>query len=309
MPRILIADDTPDNIRLLEFCLDDIEDCELFTATNGVEALEVAREVHPETILLDVMMPGKDGIQVCREIRMDPKLAQVPIILVTAMSDEDDVVRGLEAGADDYVTKPFNGRIVAARTLAAVQRYTVVSENRRLIHELEEAARKDAMTSLLNRSTFFDVFHHDLMRSVRSGETCSFVMLDIDHFKTINDTYGHLAGDQAIIRVARQLREAARESDAIGRYGGEEFCVLLPDTPLEGAMIWAERCRQSIEAMGFQWEGADVRVTASFGATQTEPGERKVEDVINRADLALLKAKAEGRNRVITADRPIPTPS
>lgn len=302
MPKILIVDDTPDNIKLMEFCLDDEDDFELYSAGDGEEGLRVAKEIHPDTILLDVMMPIMDGMEVCRQLRADPELSQVPVILVTAMADEDDVVRGLNAGADDYVTKPFNARVVAARTRAAVQRYKMVAENRRLMIELELAARKDPLTNLLNRRTFFELFHHDLMRSARDGADCACVMLDVDHFKSINDTHGHLAGDQALILIAEALTETARESDAVGRYGGEEFVVLLPNTPEDGGMVWAERARLAIESIDFHWEGKPVSLTASFGVSKVLPQERDVQAIINRADMALFDAKTSGRNRVVLAD-------
>ncbi|MDP6447511.1 MAG: diguanylate cyclase [Pirellulaceae bacterium] len=299
MARVLVVDDIPDNVKLLTFCLED-EGYEIVPATNGKEALTAARDCDPDCILLDVMMPGLDGVAVTERLRDDPDTAQIPIILVTALSDEDDVIRGLDAGADDYVTKPYNSRVIAARTRAAVHRHMIIRENRRLIDQLEWAAKTDSLTNLLNRRSFFELFEYEIKQLVRSRTQLSLVMVDVDHFKHVNDQHGHLAGDEALRQVANSLREGSRDSDVVGRYGGEEFCALLPDTDEEGARIWAERRREAIEQLQVQFDNVQIPITASFGISTAAGGET-VTQITNDADIALLDAKSAGRNRVLSA--------
>ena len=175
-----------------------------------------------------------------------------------------------------------------------MQRYAIVAENHRLIGELEKSARMDGLTQLYNRRAFFEVFERDLARAARRNKVGSCVMIDVDHFKNVNDNFGHLAGDQALIKLAKCLQVAGRDSDAVGRYGGEEFCVVLPDTDLDGGLIWAERCRECIEQIPFVWDGQPVPLSASFGVAEWHPADRDVVVIVNRADQALLDAKSSG---------------
>lgn len=301
MPKILIVDDVLDNVKLLSLCLFD-EGYEILTASNGQEALEIVESHSPDAILLDVMMPVMDGIETCARLRRHPEHRTIPVILVTALSQEDDVVNGLDAGADDYVAKPFNPRIVAARTRAAVSRYMIQRENQRLMAELQKLATTDSLTGIRNRRTFFTLFEQEWRRSDRNGTDVSCVMIDIDRFKELNDTFGHLAGDKVLKAVATCLEDGLRQSDILCRYGGEEFCAVLPETPREGAAIWAERRRQAIEELLVPHSSQNLQVTASFGVSQRSPRTETVDALVNTADVALYHSKSTTRNVVAIHD-------
>lgn len=297
MPKILIVDDVVDNVKLLSLCLFD-EGYDICTASNGEEALEVVEREKPDTILLDVMMPVMDGIEACTRLRRHPDHRTIPIILVTALSQEDDVVNGLDAGADDYITKPFNPRTVAARTRSAVNRYMIQLENQRLMAELQKLATTDSLTGIRNRRTFFTLFEQEWRRSDRNGTGLTSIMIDVDRFKLLNDTHGHMCGDKVLKAVASTLEDGLRQSDILCRYGGEEFCAILPETPLEGGAIWAERRRQAIEELTVSHGKETVAVTASFGVAQRTPELDSVDKLVNAADVALYHSKSTTRNAV-----------
>lgn len=307
MPKILIVDDVVDNVKLLSLCLFD-EGYDICTASNGAEALEAVDRENPDTILLDVMMPVMDGIEACTRLRRHADHRTIPIILVTALSQEDDVVAGLDAGADDYITKPFNPRTVAARTRAAVNRYTIQQENQRLMAELQKLATTDSLTGIRNRRTFFTLFDQEWRRSDRNGTELTCVMIDVDRFKLLNDNHGHLSGDKVLKAIASTLEAGLRQSDILCRYGGEEFCALLPETPLDGGALWAERRRHAIESLAIQNGQQTIKVTASFGVSQRTPKLDSVDLVVNAADIALYSSKTTTRNTVTShgEDRMIP---
>jgi two-component system cell cycle response regulator len=297
VPKILIVDDVVDNVKLLSLCLYD-EGYEIATAYNGQEALEAVDREAPDAILLDIMMPIMDGIEVCRRLRRHPEHRTIPIILVTALSQEDDVICGLDAGADDYINKPFNPRVVAARTRAAVNRYMIQLENKRLVAELQVLATTDSLTGIRNRRTFFTLFEQEWRRADRTQAPLSCVMIDVDRFKNLNDTYGHQTGDKVLKQIAHTLDDGLRKSDVLCRYGGEEFCVILPETPVDGAAIWANRQRQAIEELSFPHGEATIKVSASFGVAKRETETNCVDALVNDADLALLHSKSTTRNTV-----------
>ncbi len=298
MPRVLIADDVPDNVKLLKFCLED-EGFEVVTATNGQEAIDAAREHRPDTILLDVMMPVMDGIEACRQLKADEQVGATPIILVTALDDESDVVRGLDAGADDYVTKPINERIVVARTRGAVNRYHAIVENRKLIRELQCLATTDSLTGLLNRRTFFEHFERELQLANRHDTQIACVMADIDFFKKVNDDYGHQAGDATLRSFAELLQQTSRETDYLCRYGGEEFVALLTLTNEYDAAKWAESVRSAVGQMTISTGTIELTIAASFGVAGRLNGSPNTADLLEQADRALAFAKQSGRNQVV----------
>ena len=209
MARVLAVDDLPENLRLLSRYLAR-EGHDVVTASSGQEAIRAALKLQPDVVLLDVMMPGIDGIETCRRLKDDERTRAIPVILVTALDRDTDVVEGLKAGADDYVTKPYNIEILLARTNAAIYRYEMVRENESLLEEVRLAATTDSLTGLLNRRTFFDHVRSELSRASRHRLQLSCVILDIDFFKKVNDEHGHAAGDTVLVAIAATLEEACR---------------------------------------------------------------------------------------------------
>jgi two-component system, cell cycle response regulator len=306
--RILVVDDVPDNVEILDARLTS-RGYVVDTATNGEEALARVREAHPHLILLDVMMPGMDGREVVRRLRDDPEIPFIPIILVTALTDADDVVQGLESGADDYISKPFNFRELEARVRAMLRIKRLQDELDQKNRELEFANRRlkelsitDGLTELFNHRHVHELLHDEFERTLRSGDPISVAMIDLDRFKQVNDTYGHPTGDVILYETAVILRETAREIDMPGRYGGEEFIVILPGTEEGAAGAFAERVRQAVEAHTFRDGEKEVRMTMSAGvATFPGRGIEAPEALLKQADDALYQAKHSGRNRVVRA--------
>ncbi len=289
---VLVAEDNPDQMEIIQMILGRSR-YRLVCATDGEEALEhLARET-VDIALLDIMMPKLSGMEVCRRIREDPRLKNIYIIFLTALITGEDRVKGLELGANDYITKPFYLPELMAR-LSVGERLT------RERRQMEKQAAHDSLTGLHNRRTFEERLAHEFARTQRYGRPLSILMLDIDDFKKVNDQHGHDCGDIVIKGVAKVLAERTRKSDIAARFGGEEFIVLLPEVPLEGAIQAAEKLRQEISGLSFEPQSAaPFKATVSIGAASTSV--RGYEDgaaVIKDADLALYKAKRGGKNRV-----------
>ncbi|NJB68355.1 diguanylate cyclase (GGDEF)-like protein [Desulfobaculum xiamenense] len=292
--RVLIVDDSSFNISILGSALS--EEYEVSVATNGRDAIAVAEaEPHPDLILLDIIMPGMDGHQVCRELKSRSTTQGIPIIFITAMNQEGDEMRGLELGAVDYITKPFSIPIVRARVRTHL-------DLKRKTDILEHLSSLDGLTGIPNRRRFDEVLDLEWRRLQRTGSPLSVVMLDIDFFKKFNDHYGHAAGDGCLRHVAGALRATLkRPHDFVARYGGEEFVAVLPDTDFDGAVRIAQTMREAIESLGLMHEHSDVtnHVTVSVGVCTTIPGKEKhSEDLLTTADRMLYRAKDGGRNRV-----------
>jgi two-component system cell cycle response regulator len=292
--KVLVVDDRYDNVRLLAYELMD-HGFDVVTAFSGAQALEAARLARPDVILLDIMMPGMDGVEVCRRLKSDLDLRPIPVIMVSAREMDQDVIRGLDAGAHDYVTKPFNTQIVLARIRSAAR----AKESHDIIagmnERLAELAVTDGLTGIKNHRHFRDSLEVAMSLAMRQSIPLSVIMLDIDHFKMINDVHGHAAGDDVLRTVARILGENTREHDEVARYGGEEFAILLPLTDADAALALAERLRESIAS--YPWP---LRcVTASLGVA-TFPGALfpRTTTLLEQADLALYHSKKRGRNRV-----------
>jgi diguanylate cyclase (GGDEF)-like protein len=293
--RLLIVDDHPENILLLMDSID--EDCSVLVAKDGEKALEQARTHLPDLILLDVMMPGMDGFEVCARLKMDERTKGIPVIFITAMREECDEEKGLRLGAIDYIRKPINPSVtrVRIRNHLALRRKTVL---------LEEFALLDGLTEINNRRWFDEALTREWMRARRSGAPLSLAMLDIDHFKAYNDTYGHAQGDQCLIQVARVLRQGMkRHSDLVARYGGEEFVVLAPETPLDAALALVREMTDAVADLAIPHSTSPVadHVTITAGVASMVPTrkERAVQ-LVEEADEALYQAKALGRARVIS---------
>jgi two-component system, cell cycle response regulator len=306
--RILVVDDNPDNVEIINARLSS-RGFEIETASNGEEALEKVRVRPPHLILLDVMMPLMDGYEVSRRIKNDESLPFVPIILVTARDSTADKVEGLDAGADDYLTKPVNFPELEARVRSMLRIKRLQDELDQKNRELEDVNRQlrklsitDGLTELFNHRHMHELLHEEFERSRRSGEPMAVAMLDLDRFKQVNDTYGHPTGDVILYETAQILRDTAREIDMPGRYGGEEFIVILPNTGEEAAARFAERIRERVHGYVFRDGDTEVRMSVSCGVGSfPAPGIDTPEALLKQADDALYEAKHTGRNRVVRA--------
>jgi diguanylate cyclase (GGDEF)-like protein len=268
-------------------------------AVNGAEAIAACREYRPDVILLDVEMPVLDGHATLERLKADPQLKDIPVVFLTGRVDTADVVNGLRLGAHDYLRKPFEANELMARVSAALRTKWLQDELRTRNAELDRVSRIDMLTNIYNRRHLDEHLRSVISAARRHDRTIGVLIVDIDHFKDVNDEHGHLAGDAVLREVAARLQQAMRAEDALGRWGGEEFLAVLTDTPPEGVRVMAERMRQVIAAAPFTLDdGSQIRVTVSVGYTN---GTEDAEVLVHRADDALYVAKAEGRNRVAAA--------
>lgn len=288
MSKILVVDDIPANVQILSIHLTD-EKYEVLEANSGTVALEILRSESVDLILLDVMMPEMTGLDVLAEMKKDPQLENIPVILVTANADDSNVAEGLDMGAFDYIIKPYSLVVLLARVRAALRE----KERQDL---LERWATTDPLTGLLNRRHFFELADRELHRADRTQSPISFIMLDIDNFKQVNDLHGHLVGDNTLVTLATLLVSQLRKVDFCCRFGGEEFVLCLPDTPKSGALEVAERIREALEPIKIPTNDGILQITISLGVAESE-SDQKVEDILRRADRALYQAKENGRNQ------------
>jgi diguanylate cyclase (GGDEF)-like protein len=304
MTRILVVDDHEDNVELLRARLE-ARGYQVEAARDGLEALERVDARPPDLILLDVMMPKLDGIEVVRRIKGNPLLPFIPIIMQTALETTEDKVEGLDAGADDYITKPIDFAELEARVKSLLRIKALQEELARANESLLRMSQIDGLTGVDNRRHIEERLTEMYEHSARLNEPMAVVMCDVDHFKSVNDTYGHPAGDAVLRQVAEVLRETAREIDRVGRYGGEEFLVLLPGANVQDAVAFAERVRQAVAERSFTYDGGVVRRTLSAGvAAWPHPEVRHQEALVKSADDALYVAKESGRNRVVAFASP-----
>ncbi|MEX2178185.1 MAG: diguanylate cyclase [Gemmatimonadaceae bacterium] len=307
--RILVVDDHEDNVELLRARLE-AWGYEVESAQDGMEALRLVEASPPDLILLDVMMPTVDGNEVARRIKQNPALPFIPIIMQTALDSTESKVEGLEAGADDYITKPIEFAELKARLRSMLRIKRLQEELEERERQLLEAnerlrymSRTDALTGLDNRRYIEQQLDMMFAHSERLGEPLAFVICDLDRFKTVNDEHGHHAGDAVLKQFAAILKREAREIDRVGRIGGEEFVLLLPGTVLDAAVTFAERVRKHVEGHTFVFDGGSVQRTASFGvAGWPHPRIPDCDRVMRAADDALYVAKETGRNRVVRFD-------
>ena len=307
--RILVVDDHEDNIELLRARLA-AWGYVVESANNGLEALDMVQASPPDLILLDVMMPSIDGNEVARRIKQNPALPFIPIIMQTALDSTESKVEGLEAGADDYITKPIEFAELKARvrSMLRIKRLQLELEEReRQLLEANERlrhmSRTDALTGLENRRSIEKQLDMMFAHGERLSEPLSCVMFDLDRFKSVNDEHGHQAGDTVLKQFAAMLKHEAREIDIVGRYGGEEFIVLLPGTVLDAAVTFAERVRKQIESHTFVFDGGAIGRTVSIGvAGWPHPRVTHCYGLVRAADDALYVAKETGRNRVVRFD-------
>ena len=304
--RILVVDDNRDNVEIIATRLR-FRGYIIDEASDGAAALEQVRLNPPDLILLDVMLPDIDGYEIARRVKNDEGMPFIPIILVTARDTTQDKVAGLDAGADDYLTKPINFPELEARVRSMLRIKKLQDEIELKNRELERVSITDGLTGLYNHRHIHLLLHEEFERADRIGELISVAMFDLDRFKSVNDNHGHQAGDRVLEQMSDILRESAREIDRLGRYGGEEFMVILPGTSIDDAEVFVERVRHEVQRRPFNIGGTDpLHMTISAGiATYPDPNINDPETLVRLADEALYSAKTSGRNKVVRFDRPV----
>jgi len=304
-PRTLLIIDDSQVLRgqVLEF----LKDTGLFTryleAKDGLEGFKTLLENTVDVVLCDLEMPGMDGLKFLGMRNAREDLRDIPVIMLTGHEESEKKVKGLEQGASDYITKPFDAGELIARVKVQLKIKSLQDDLKERNRQLEQLSNTDPLTQLANRRFLMESFEREFRRSLRDGSTLSLIMADIDHFKRINDTYGHQEGDRVLQTVAKLIVEQLRDYDVAARFGGEEFAIVLPDTALGNAVQVASRVRKKVEAMVFHGELKKLKMTISLGVascphTQVEG----VNDLIRLADDALYSAKKDGRNKVVIAD-------
>ncbi len=309
--KILIAEDDAVSRRLLA-AFAEKRGYDVIAAHNGEEALEqLSCDAAPRLAVLDWMMPGMEGTEVCRRLREQAcDGPYIYVLLLTARTDREDLLRGLESGADDYVRKPFDPAELEAR-LRTGQRILDLQD--KLIaarEELRFRATHDALTAVGTRAIVLESLARESARQLREGAPFGVILLDVDHFKDVNDRYGHLCGDAVLKEIATAIKDSVRPYDTVGRYGGEEFLVVVPRTNAESSLGIAERIRKAIRSRAITTNGSTLSVTASFGVAASAEGVAVPSDVLlHAADEALYRAKSNGRNRCELATSFVPAPA
>lgn len=296
LPTVLVVDDEPVNIEIMAEILE--RDYEVLFATNGKTTLDIVERCSPELILLDIMMPDINGIELCRKLKANPISKDIPIIFVTALNHKIDETEGLEAGAIDYVTKPLSASVLRARVKNQI-------ELKQLRDELASYALRDALTGLPNRRCFDDTFALEWRRAKRLHAELSLIMIDVDFFKEFNDYYGHIEGDYCLKQIAKVFSQIINRShDFVARFGGEEFIFILPDTDLNGASTLAEKLRAAVEEEHIPHEKSKISqyVTISLGVQSYTPKEHQdgalsADGLLMELDKHLYEAKRAGRNQ------------
>jgi diguanylate cyclase (GGDEF)-like protein len=307
--KILIADDEPSNVRILGELLKN--EYEIYVSGNGPETIQLAEQIVPDLILLDIMMPGLDGYGVCRELKSRKVTERIPVIFVTARKKADDIVRGFEVGGRDYIQKPFYPQELHARVrthidLKKAQEQLIEDSamleelNRQLataLEKMEVMARMDPLTGLANRRFLLERLEQETARTRRTGRPLSIAMVDVDNFKIINDSHGHECGDLILQRVARIMKESIRKEDMVARWGGEEFLLLFVETPLPEARMTAERIREKIASAAIDCGGVPVSLTVTIGVAVYDPA-LGIDANIRKADDAMYRGKRLTKNCV-----------
>jgi diguanylate cyclase (GGDEF)-like protein len=297
--RILVADDDPINRRLLQTSLVRWN-YEVILARDGQEAWNILlREDAPRLAILDWMMPGMDGPEICREVRKSNFKFYTYILLLTANLRKEDIIVGLEAGADDYLTKPFEGNELKARLRTGRRILELQEQLLSATDALQFQLATDPLTGMLSRVAILETMRIELIRSEREGTTVGILMADLDHFKHVNDTYGHLAGDTVLREAAKRMRSSVRPYDAVGRYGGEEFLIVMPGCDISSAKTRAEGLRNAVGKEPVDAPEGMIPVTLSLGITVGGGAKPAgLEGLLRAADAALYEAKNRGRNQV-----------
>lgn len=300
--KILIADDEAVSRRMLQGMLEKWG-YEVIAAKEGDEAWgKLKLPEAPRIALLDWMMPGQNGVEICRSLR---KLRPEPytyLLLLTAKDAKESVVEGLESGADDYLTKPFNPQELKARIRVGMRLLELEDNLVQAREMMRFKATHDTLTGVWNRGAVLETMEREVWRSRREGISLGVLMMDLDHFKSVNDNYGHLAGDAVLREITKRMQSDVRPYDSVGRYGGEEFLVLLPGCDREVTKATAERIRKMISAATVETAAGSLKITMSVGAVATgDWPQNSPSQILQMADSALYRAKEEGRDRVVVA--------
>jgi diguanylate cyclase (GGDEF)-like protein len=296
-PTILIVDDDITCREVLTQVLSD--EYQTVAKDCGADAIIAVNSLEIDIVLLDLQMPEMDGEAVLALIRENCIQKGIPVFFITATTDVETEVRMLSLGAADYITKPINSALVKGRIKVHLELALRTKELKAAVEELHLLARFDPLTGLGNRRHFYEAFDNERARSLRYSYPLSFIVFDIDHFKLVNDTFGHQAGDDVLIEFAKQAIEFTRESDVFVRLGGEEFACMMPQTPLSHAREVADRFRQRIASTEFDIGNSQpIKITVSCGVSELLVGDADIDSAISRADKALYSAKDNGRNCV-----------
>jgi len=304
MPHTILIIDDSETVRVhLRQVLTAHHVCHKFLiAADAIEGLKLLLSNSVHLVLCDLMMPGIDGFKFLSIMRSKPEVADVPVIILTGAEDIKSKVKGLDAGASDYLVKPVADEELVARVRVHIKLKALQDELREKNERLEELSRTDGLTRVINRRHLIEVLELEFLRAARYEAPLAYIMADIDSFKKLNDEHGHQIGDSALVAVAASLKRNLRAHDIVGRYGGEEFGLILPQTDAAGAQAVAERCRRDVEALDIDGGGGAVHVTMSFGVAGCPRADTpSTAEFIKRADAALYEAKRAGRNRVIVA--------
>jgi diguanylate cyclase (GGDEF)-like protein len=294
---VLVVDDVGKNLQLAVNILDSAGYTTTY-ASSVKQAIERVKTANPDLIILDLMMPYMTRIELCRRLKSDILYAHIPIIFVTDSKKKEDIINAFNSGAVDYVNKPFYSWELLAKVKIHLELKKTQEELKNINSQLEQLVRTDSLTGVNNRREILALGEKELQRCRRYHRYFSLVFIDIDHFKHINDTFGHLLGDKTLITVAGAIKNCLRQVDSFGRFGGEEFVAILPETNLEDAATTAWRICQVINKLNIEIDRQKVRVTASIGVATFSPEDNNLEAVIERADHAMFAAKNQGRNRV-----------
>jgi diguanylate cyclase (GGDEF)-like protein len=304
--RILVVDDEPLSRHVLQAAVEQLGH-QWTAAENGQAAWQCFNQDTPDVLITDLLMPEVDGLELCRRVRADTRAGYTYIILVTVLGERQDIVRGMDAGADDYLIKPVGLFDLQARLIAAQRVTDLHAELARHRAELAHLARHDPLTGLGNRRSLDEDLDVLLARSQRYGRRFALAMCDIDRFKAYNDTHGHQAGDQALRVVAATIAQELRGGDSVYRYGGEEFLLILPEQTPDTTLVAVERVRSAVQRLAIPHPAAGPGgiLTLSAGIAAFDPDEAPTaEELLQRADAALYRAKAAGRNQLASADSP-----
>ena len=301
--KVLVADDSLVYRRMLEVHLKRWGYEPISLGTGG-EALQLLLSGDaPRLAILDWMMPEIDGIDVCRQLRQKGHEPYTYIILLTGKDSNEDIVLGLNAGADDYITKPFEAPELEVRMRAGKRIVDLQNELIAAREQLRAEASQDPLTGVLNRGALLKILVRDCSRAEREGTPLATLMVDVDYFKKVNDTFGHSAGDAVLVNVAKRMRDMLRPYDALARFGGEEFLLVLPACDAAAAMVVAERVRAAVAEPPIMAESRAISVTCSIGVSAVSHGHAvSPATLIEAADMALYRAKNAGRNRVVVSD-------
>lgn len=292
---IFVVDDLPQNLKLVGNLLNEVGYSTTF-ATSGKQVLERIPNCKPDLILLDLMIPDIDGLEICKILKTDPNYQEIPIIFLTVSHDPEHLLDAFNSGAVDYITKPFRKLELLVRVKTHLMLKHTKDELKKALVELSRIARIDPLTGIWNRRSFFEAVEQELKQSLQEESSFFILLLDVDYFKRINDNYGHRVGDRALIALTSVISDALRSEDIFGRYGGEEFAILLRKTDQSAAFAVAERLRNLVAEISLSVDREPVRMTVSIGIAGYKSTDRVIDDIFQRADRALYQAKAQGRN-------------